>query len=227
MLLSKDRSKALIGAGLKELVFSIDTLDKKKFNYVRKNADFDIVLKNINDFLEIKKELKSKTPITQVQCINIDQTKKEIKDFVKYWSKTNVNWINIKKPSTRARFVRDKSLLNIISKKNNVKNNPSTLPCFWLWSSLIILSDGKVIPCCTDLNGINVVGNAFKERLIDIWNSKKMMQLRKDQLSGKFTTICKYCPEIVNYEGALKINSKNKSSKQIKFNSHFLINNEK
>jgi radical SAM protein with 4Fe4S-binding SPASM domain len=235
MLLTKEMSEKLINAGLKEIVFAIDTMNEKKFNHMRVGADFKTVVNNINNFLNIKKEMNSKTPITQVQCINIDMIDDEVTEFVNYWKNTSVNWINVKNPSTRANEICDKDVKKIIQDKvvpQGICIN--TKPCFWLWSTLVIMSDGNVVLCCTDIVGKNIIGNIFENTLEEMWNSKKMQRFRKYQIEGKFdlTPMCKTCPEIRIYEGTFEekenfeIKKRENEKSGISFNHHMLIENE-
>jgi|SRR3989344_2356351 len=231
-LLNREFSEKLVKSGLKEIVFSMDTLDKDKFEYYRVGANFDDVLKNILDFLKIKRELKSTTPITQIQCINIDLTDEEIAKYLDYWKRHDVNWINLKTPSTRANQVQCYKTKEMIKKKHGALADKESAHCFWLWSSLIILSNGDVALCCGDLKGINIVGNVFKEKLIDIWNGRRMQEMRLSHLNGSFdkTPLCKNCPEIVCYKSSFEDREKkellrNEKKNEINLNHHRLIEN--
>ena len=55
MLLNRMFSEQLLDAGLDSIAFSIDGFDDKLSSLVRKGTDFDKVIKNIHDFVEIAK----------------------------------------------------------------------------------------------------------------------------------------------------------------------------
>ena len=82
-------------------------------------------------------------------------------------------------------------------------------PAHCLWSSLVILSDGNVVNCCTNLYGSDPIGNAFEKSLMEIWNSDKAIEMREKQAVGDFSSskICSTCPEIKVYtpEDAVKL----------------------
>jgi radical SAM protein with 4Fe4S-binding SPASM domain len=233
-LLTYETSKNLILSGLKEIVFSLDGVNKESYEQLRKGGNFNQVRENIRDFLEIKDSLNSQEPITQIQFVNIYNSKEEAQQFIDYWSETSVNWINIKTPSTRAHQVVDekikKSILKAYPKEDPLKKD---FPCYWLWSSLVILSDGNVVPCCTDLSGINVLGNVFEDTLSDIWSGARAKSLRQDQISGEYnlSPICQQCPEIKGYSCSFE-EKKNEESmiahykkRQLKHGHHLLIKN--
>jgi radical SAM protein with 4Fe4S-binding SPASM domain len=59
-----------------------------------------------------------------------------------------------------------------------------------------ILWNGDVVPCCSDLGGKHIMGNAFKDGLMNVWNNKKYKVLRK-------ATHCVGC-EIYRYKFLLE-----------------------
>src|SRR5512135_2633294 len=61
-LLDEARSRALIAAGLDQISFSFDGYDREIYERIRVNAHFEQMFVNVVRFLEIKRELGSKTP---------------------------------------------------------------------------------------------------------------------------------------------------------------------
>jgi MoaA/NifB/PqqE/SkfB family radical SAM enzyme len=62
MLLSPDKIDAIIQYGVTNLMFSLDTPDKKTYEYIRRGARFENVLENIRRLQSRKRDLHSKTP---------------------------------------------------------------------------------------------------------------------------------------------------------------------
>jgi len=193
VLLNKKKALELMEAGLDYIVFSIDGYIKKSYENIKLGANFEKVEDNIRNFLEIKKDKGFKTK-TQVQFIKMKENKGEEKLFINKWRKTDINYINIKSFCSRAgkvygmdRFIDISTLIKRIKRR---------LPCFYFWETLVILWNGKVICCCQDLLGELEVGDLKKETLIDIWNSPKLIELRKKQLENDFSTgPCRDCPD--------------------------------
>lgn len=75
------------------------------------------------------------------------------------------------------------------------KNYPSLLPCPSIYTSLMILWDGRVSMCCYDPNGRNIVGDVKEESILDIWNGKRVREFQRLHAEGKRDTIplCKTC----------------------------------
>ncbi|MBU0460890.1 SPASM domain-containing protein [bacterium] len=231
ILLTPALSRELIKAGLSEIVFSVDGSFKESYERIRVGANYETVMENVRNFLQIKKESGSITPETQVQFVDVYGSNDEAERFTAYWSKTDVNWINIKIPSTRAQKIADNEILTQIRARHHRDYTSNHLPCSWLWTSMVILSDGDVIPCCTDLSGSISMGNVFELPLMDIWNGERARQMREDHIAGTYKSakICKTCPELKAYtcsaEEKLTESGLDQSRSQISFSSHRIIKN--
>lgn len=67
---------------------------------------------------------------------------------------------------------------------------------------LTINSDGKVVICCNDYHGQEIMGDVNKEKLLDIWNNEQFRHFRR-HLRRKDRTVsplCRSCNEIVNWK---------------------------
>jgi molybdenum cofactor biosynthesis enzyme MoaA len=85
-LLDEKKAEEIILSGVDKVFFSFDSPYREQFNRIRIKGDYDLVLKNIKNFMKIKKELKSDTPITRVQMVLMKENKKEWDDFQKLFS---------------------------------------------------------------------------------------------------------------------------------------------
>lgn len=71
-----------------------------------------------------------------------------------------------------------------------------TAPCRELWrGTLVVLWDGRVTVCCVDSEGLLQVGDARKERLLDVWNGEAMRRIRGRHAQGDFPPLCANCGE--------------------------------
>ena len=60
----------------------------------------------------------------------------------------------------------------------NAQVQGSDVFCYGLRDHFGILSDGTVVPCCLDSNGVINLGNIFKEELSDILNSERAKAIK-------------------------------------------------
>lgn len=67
--------------------------------------------------------------------------------------------------------------------------------CVQIFKSLQVQADGEIVPCCVDWNRVNLLGNINKNSLLEIWNGKKIRDLRIKHLTGKKGKLetCKDC----------------------------------
>jgi len=66
--------------------------------------------------------------------------------------------------------------------------------CYGLKTHIAILSDGTVVPCCLDAEGIIDLGNIYKTKLEEILNSERTMNIIKAfKNNKKFENLCKHC----------------------------------
>lgn len=182
--LDKKKSLDLLNAGLDYIVFSFDGYSKKVYEDVRMGANFDKVKKNILDFLKIKEKNGFKT-MTQIQFIELKTNIKEVSNFINEWKKTSVNHINVKSFCTRAGRV--ENIGNFALDSNIYKQNTRRRPCFYLWETLVVLWNGDVVACCQDLKNELIVGNLKKQKLLEIWNSPRLQEIRRRQMRGDFS----------------------------------------
>ena len=68
-VLTKDKAKAIIDAGLDFIIFSFDGYEKEVYEKIRVNASFEKTLANIKGFLEEKKRRGSRKPYVVFQVI--------------------------------------------------------------------------------------------------------------------------------------------------------------
>jgi radical SAM protein with 4Fe4S-binding SPASM domain len=199
-LLDHKRSKKILDSGLDVLSISFDGIDKDTYESIRRNADFSSVVKNIKTFLRLKKS-KKRNPYTIIQCILQPQQasvkmslKRQTKGFKKEFEKLPVNEFKfiaahnfggklIDKETCQPKFTQEKHEYH---------------PCGDIYHALSIAWNGKVVPCCTDFFEQYVLGDAKEEKVLDIWNSPKMEDLREKIVLGEFQNIelCRNCEKL-------------------------------
>jgi radical SAM protein with 4Fe4S-binding SPASM domain len=89
----------------------------------------------------------------------------------------------------------------MIKKMAPAQKNTPKFPCFFPWDSMVVLWDGRIVPCCNDYNGGYILGDVGKKSLEEIWNDQPMIELRKQQLLNRFenNNLCSGCYEPCGY----------------------------
>ena len=66
--------------------------------------------------------------------------------------------------------------------------------CYGLRDQVGILSDGRVVPCCLDADGVITLGNIFNESITDILSSPRAVALKQSFENRRITEpLCLRC----------------------------------
>lgn len=190
-LMNKQRAMSILKSGVDEVYFSIESIDKEVYENIRKNLDFETVMANIGDFIDLRNQLQSRINI-RIRSIIMNETKKNIEAFIQYWEQK----LDLEKG--------DRVYAKLIHSFGNQKNleeleenkELNELPCYALWNSFNILSDGRVVLCCQDLRAQHLLGNINDNTIQEIWTTSYALQKTREQhlKSGRNSiAMCKNC----------------------------------
>ena len=191
-LLTAERSRELIQAGLDRLKISFYGVTRKQYEELHVGLDYETTLKNIHDLLEVKRELGGKKPKITLRYIG------RTADFLRFAKQ----WFRHRKlcsvvPGRLHNYTtgRDYNPTSGVRRPNFMKS------CRYLKRSVVyILVNGDVVPCCYDFNGALVMGNALEEDIADIWNGEKFNDFRAAHAAREYDRypICASCDKL-NY----------------------------
>ena len=194
--LTEKNIDAILDNNLDAIHISLDGATKETLEKIRgKNANYEKSIERLNDFLREKLRRGKKTEVT-VSIINMKETKEEIEDFKKKWSVKGVDKILVKPFIQWDGSIDEINKLAEDSQLAKSHRNKQDYTCFWPWSRLVVLWDGRVVPCCYDYDAKVVLGDLNKQTLKEVWNSKEMQNFRKLNLN-KFPKnhLCEKCHE--------------------------------
>jgi radical SAM protein with 4Fe4S-binding SPASM domain len=73
--------------------------------------------------------------------------------------------------------------------------------CGYPSQRIVVGIDGKAFPCCVDYSQIMPLGDLNKHILTEIWNNKKLRQIRKDlKMNRPQSAQCKNCTSFMAYD---------------------------
>ncbi len=184
-VLSPERSRRLIEAGLANIIFSFDGYDKASFEAVRVGADFERTVENMRTFLEIKRELGRRKPrvtfyslVTRTSDAAEERTK--LAAFQRTFEGLPIEEFKIREAGHWGGTFDGVDTPDF---QEDVAYGDRFLPCFRLWESMSILWDGRVVPCCVDFMGELPLGDARKQPLLEIWNGPRMVTHRRKMIA--------------------------------------------
>ena len=198
-VLNEELSKELIDAKLDFISFSFDGYDKEMYESNRTPAKFEKTLFKIIEFLKLKKNIGASLPYTKIQVMEStsgydkEKLKKQKKLFLKNFESLPVNKWVIRIPHNWGGSI--PILENVEELK---KMGFKYVPCPFLWYSLTIFYDGKVVPCPQDWFGKISIGDVRENSLVDIFNSEKLINLREKISNGDIENIipCNSCDRV-------------------------------
>jgi radical SAM protein with 4Fe4S-binding SPASM domain len=175
-LLDGERGSALIKAGLDQIYISLDSLKKERYESVRRNLSFDVVYKNILDFIQLRNRSESKLKI-RLQIILQELNKDEKQAFLDHWQQ----------------FLSDTDDIVIQNVHNWGADIPildsgddvNRYPCISLFGTCIVNVHGEVTMCCADVTPKVILGNLNNDSISQIWHGNKLKELREIHLSGR------------------------------------------
>jgi radical SAM protein with 4Fe4S-binding SPASM domain len=189
-LLTEELAKKSINAGLDSITISFDGYSKETYEKIRKKLKFDIVKKNILNLIRMRRKMKKKNPKINLVLVELEENKGEIKQFYKEWN-NKVDGINIINMRNWANDIQKEGTKESFHFNKNMKRKP----CALIWMKMIVDWNGDVVLCCDDWNHSSVLGNLNKQTIEDIWNGKKLREIREAHTKGEFykIPICSGC----------------------------------
>ncbi len=181
-LLTEKTSREILRAGLDILKISIDG-DPVTYEKVR-GFSYSRVEKNVLNFIHLRDTLGAKTWV-EVSMLVFPETIPAINSFFHRWEK-KVNYVQLQPKFFT--FPRQK-----------------VSSCRDLWRFLVVLWDGRIVPCCADVEGELELGHAAKHRLQAVFRGPQMNSLRAAHLQQKAPKLCQTClPYFTDYHLSVK-----------------------
>ncbi len=196
--LNKEKAERLIDSQLDELFISLDAVRPDTYARIRGNvATLATVERNILNLVEMKKQRGAALPYIVLKILKNDSNEGEINEFKKKWEKI-VDEVYIEEDLNTWNGINETVNENI---KKDTHYNEDTkrvskrFPCDRLWYLMAISHDGQVTPCTVDWNGLGFIGDVKKKTLFEIWNSDKLVEMRRKHLDGEYDNLsmCRSC----------------------------------
>lgn len=198
----------IVKSGLQHLIVSLDGADQETLEKYRVGSDFEKVLRSLNHIKETKKSLGSKTPRVELQFLVMKHNEHQKEKMAEIAKKFEVDIFSAKTiclfdvpdfqeaakkflPSDDEFSRYDQAADEQFVQKGQIPNS-----CQQVLNTMVINTDGSVVPCCYDLYNKHILGNVFEQSLKQIWKGEKYQAFRaKIKNNRKVIEICNTCPE--------------------------------
>ena len=156
--------------------FSIDDCNAERYNKIRRGLDFETVITNLKYFIKNK---SNKTKLSVETILTEENDKEEIELFFRSLG-VPVRFAGYVEPG------KSDCLYKTASKPVTCRGN-------WIYKSMFIRHDGKVLLCCRDV-GDYVLGDIRDGDIEGIYNNENFERVRESLKSGvNYPSICDYC----------------------------------
>ncbi|MEK6906844.1 MAG: radical SAM/SPASM domain-containing protein [Nanoarchaeota archaeon] len=162
--------------------FSVDGIKKETFENIRRGANYEKVVENITSLYKERNKINKKSPRIEVFFTSLKENEGESKEFLKFWEG---------KCDYASLYIADSRESEKYVTINYEKLKP--YPCFNP-KRILVLSNGKVVLCCVDIDGEVKLGDLKKQSLKEIIKSKDFQRVFKSQIERKCNIkMCKKC----------------------------------
>ena len=169
MLMDQKRAKALIDAGVDTIRFSVDGATPETYAVNRVGGDFDTVLQNMRTTVELSRESGRDIRVIW-QLIAMRNTEEEI-PLAEHMAKDIGIELVVKKLAV--------SMPELVPRNPEYRRRMNIKPCLDPYNAIFVYWNGDVVICCYDQEGQNIIGNASRNTLAEIWGGRKARRLRR------------------------------------------------
>jgi radical SAM protein with 4Fe4S-binding SPASM domain len=172
VLLDENARSRLLASGIDIVICSIDGNTKSRYERIRKGANYETVITNVECLLRERREY---APQIIVKCIDVGISKTEAMEFEKRWSglgaTAHLSWFNTWGGTLRSHSAHAVAPFPY--------ENRRRVACADLWFKMVVNWNGDVVLCCVDWNSTVIIGNIFKMELNEIWHGEAARRLRE------------------------------------------------
>lgn len=191
-LLFPETARKIISAGLDEMKISFCGTDEQSYEATMRGLDFKAAINNIREFVRIRKELKKRTPKLILQYLPQETNGARVEEFKTLWRSTlDKNLGDRLNISALDNFGGGRAYTPIGEKITSI--------CFYPWSALSVLWDGRAVTCCVDYNGAQRLGDVNSQSVKEIWNGPVLSSIRQNfgKLDYRGFPTCLCCDWVV------------------------------
>lgn len=193
MQVDKDLSKFLLENELQLLHLNMDGNTKETYEYSKRGCKFDVVKRNLHDFINLRNDAGSECGIIikvlpPKRYLDYIVGKKvnipyDAKETIAYWSKFLSKKDSITEHITFSRWT---------LKPEEVRKYPC-LNARQLFECCYISTEGFAYLCCVDYLTEMTYGNVLENSIHEIWNSDKRKEIIKAIIHKDYKKIGKPC----------------------------------
>jgi len=186
VLMTPDKAKAVILAGLDSMYVGIDAATDETYNKIRIGGDFEKAVQNALSYRDLLEKYGNGKQRLFVQFVVSDINEHEVNVFRAFWVDQGVT-VKIRPKVSWAGLV----------KANNLRSNAEVdrKQCYWLMRTMSICADGRVALCAVDLHCRVPCGDVREKSLKELWQGrlKELRAMHNESRWNELPEICRNC----------------------------------
>lgn len=190
-LLTTEKLKRLIEAGIDMLEFSVDAGTKEEYEKIRVGLKFETLLKNADFVLSYRDKIKSPTKL--IVSIIDQPDRVDVQKAKNFWQAKGVDNVMIRKWLTYGVLEKERYSKDFYLKPEN------RISCPYPWERMWILTNGNVPFCNFDIKEEDsyYMGNINNQSIKEVWRGPKFEEWRKILVKKEFEKIplCAKCED--------------------------------
>ena len=204
--LDAKKARELLEAGLDEIMFSIDSVDKTEYEKIKIGLNYDEVINNIKTFLNLRQTIRPDV-IVRIRAVSFfDLDDEEHRKKVLNWENF---WAQYKKPQDRIYMKRPHNWGNQKFWNGHIPEYDLVYhPCILPWSTLHITSMGVATICPMDYDGKLSLGDINAQSIVHVWRDEKINDVRHKHRNGLRNEI-QFCRGCRNFDPDFSLEDKN------------------
>jgi len=187
-LLTPELGQRLIAAGLGRLVLSLDGTDDQTLVQLRgPAARYSKAERNIAALMQEVRRRGDAAPHVVIQMIALAGNRHQHAEFLRRFGP-----LHAELPTVQA-YIKPldgddptQELASPQAGQPAAAQNRLQYLCSYPFRSVVVLWDGRVVPCCRDDDAHHVLGDLRTQTLAEIWNGDSARELRRRHRSGQF-----------------------------------------
>lgn len=184
VLVTKTYGQQLLDAGLRSVCFSFEGTSKEAYEMIRRGADYDVVKRNIRDFIATRNQYGSLCRV-KLSILDCEYTHDGLNAFIREWQGLVDDIIVVPLHDWGG----------VLGKDVDTSNHKGPEVCFFPWYGFAVYWNGNIAPCCM-YEGDMGLGNIHDTGIMRLWNSDAYQSFRDKMLHDRESLpICNECRE--------------------------------
>lgn len=202
--ITEENARKTIESGLNRIIVSLDGIGQETYASYRVGGRYQRVIDGITTLVNLKKELKSRTPYIVLQFIVFKTNEHQIEEVKRLSKELGVDELQLKSAQVYE-YEKGNPLIPTIDKYSRYRQrdngsweikNDFPNKCYRMSVSCVITWDGLIVPCCFDKDAIHQMGDLKKDSFDTVWKNKTYQEFRMKVLTNrKSVDICRNCTE--------------------------------